>query len=57
MSEVTSQRGRPSPMMFVSLGIGAVVAIVLISVVSYFTGGTVTKKAYGNLIFFFNFTG
>jgi len=43
LSEVTSQRGRPSPMMFVSLGIGAVVAIVLISVVSYFTGGTVTN--------------
>jgi thiol-disulfide isomerase/thioredoxin len=29
-------------MMFVSIGIGAVVAIVLITVVSYFTGGKVT---------------
>lgn len=42
LSEVTKQRGRPSPMMFISLGIGAVVAIVLITIVSYFTGGTVT---------------
>ena len=42
MSEVTKQRGRPSPMMFISLGIGAVVATVLITIVSYFTGGTVT---------------
>ena len=45
MSEVTKQRGRPSPMMFVSLGIGAVLATVLIVVVSIFTGGTVTNNS------------
>ena len=42
MSEVTKQRGRPSPMMFISLGIGVTIAVVLITIVSYFTGGTVT---------------
>jgi len=32
-------------MMFVSIGIGAVVAILLIGLVSYFTGGHVTQKS------------
>ena len=44
MSEVTkAKRGHPSPMMFVSIGIGAVLAIALISVVSALTGGKVTS--------------
>ena len=37
-------RGRPSPMMFVSLGIGAAVAIALIVVVSVLTGGNVKNS-------------
>ena len=45
LSEVTKRRGRPSPMMFVSLGIGAVLATILIVVVSIFTGGTVTNTS------------
>jgi len=32
-------------MMFISLGIGASIAVVLIAIVSYFTGGTVTTPA------------
>lgn len=44
-SEATKpQRGHPSPMMFVSIGIGTVVAILLIGVVTYFTGGHVSKN-------------
>jgi len=44
LSEVTkAKRGHPSPMMFVSIGIGAVLAIALISVVSALTGGKVTS--------------
>ena len=32
-------------MMFISLGIGAVVATIMIAIVSYFTGGTVTSTS------------
>ncbi|MBW4030043.1 MAG: TlpA family protein disulfide reductase [Acidobacteria bacterium] len=46
MSEITDPtarpgRGHPSPMMFVSLGIGAAIALALIVVVSVLTGGSV----------------
>ncbi len=45
LSETTEvKRGRPSPMMFISLGIGAVAAVILIVVVSLLTGGS-TKGA------------
>ena len=45
MSDTTrAQRGHPSPMMFVSIGIGTVVAIALIIVVSILTGGHVTTN-------------
>ncbi|HEY1222708.1 MAG TPA: TlpA disulfide reductase family protein [Acidimicrobiales bacterium] len=44
LSETTKPaRGHPSPMMFVSLGLGAVIAIALITVVSVLTGGKVTN--------------
>lgn len=44
MSETTKpKRGHPSPMMFVSLGLGAIIAIALIAVVSVLTGGKVTS--------------
>jgi cytochrome c biogenesis protein CcmG/thiol:disulfide interchange protein DsbE len=39
-----SQRGHPSPMMFVSIGLGTVVAVALIVVVSILTGGKVTTS-------------
>lgn len=39
------RRGRPSPMMFISLGAGTVVAVVLIVVVSLLTGGRVTSPS------------
>ena len=49
MSETTkSPRGRPSPMMFVSIGIGTAIAIALIVVVSLLTGGTVTNNQFSN---------
>src|ERR1700722_19005683 len=42
LSETTKpQRGRPSPMMFVSIGIGTVLAVALIVIVSVLTGGSV----------------
>src|ERR1039457_6572215 len=42
LSETTKpQRGHPSPMMFVSIGIGTVVAVALIVIVSILTGGPV----------------
>lgn len=42
MSETTKpQRGHPSPMMFVSIGIGTVLAVALIVVVSVLTGSSV----------------
>jgi thiol-disulfide isomerase/thioredoxin len=49
LSEATSspedrKRGRPSPMMFISLGIGTVVAVALIVVVSILTGGSVKNS-------------
>ena len=45
LSEITKpSRGHPSPMMFVSLGLGAVIAIALITVVSVLTGGKVTNS-------------
>ena len=44
MSDTTkAPRRRPSPMMMVSLGIGTVLAVTLIVVVSIFTGGHVTN--------------
>jgi len=44
LSETTKpQRGHPSPMMFISLGLGAVIAVALITVVSVLTGGKVTN--------------
>ena len=51
MSEVTESpqvnlpRRKPSPMALVSLGLGAVLAIGLIALVSYFTGGNVTTPS------------
>ena len=44
MSEVTRpSKGRPSPKMFISIGLGTVVAVALITVVSILTGGKVTS--------------
>lgn len=42
MSETTDQKKRRSPKMMISIGIGVVVAIALIAVVSALTGGKVT---------------
>jgi thiol-disulfide isomerase/thioredoxin len=48
LSEITdTPRRRPSPMMLVSIGIGTAVAIVVIGVVSYFTGGHVSPNGNG----------
>ena len=45
MSETTKpKRGHPSPMMFISLGLGAVIATALIVIVSLATGGKVTAN-------------
>jgi len=45
LSETTKPaRGRPSPKMFISLGIGVVIAVALIAVVSVVTGGKVTNS-------------
>jgi len=50
LSEDTKPRGRPSPMMFVSLGIGLVVAVALIVAVSVATGGNVTSPSTSALV-------
>ena len=45
MSEVTNPpKGRPSPKLFISIGIGTVIAVALITVVSILTGGKVTSS-------------
>ena len=44
-SEATkAKRGHPSPIMFISIGIGTVLALALITVVSLLTGGKVTMN-------------
>jgi len=44
-SEVTKpKRGHPSKMMFVSIGLGTVFALILITIVSVLTGGSVRAK-------------
>ncbi len=46
MSETTKPvRGRPSPKMFISLGLGVVIAVALIAIVSVVTGGKVTNSS------------
>jgi thiol-disulfide isomerase/thioredoxin len=49
LSETTELKKRPSPKMVISLGIGAVLAIALIAVVSVLTGDSVTSGTKNDL--------